>query len=243
MPNVTEAHDARRPVPLPHRPRAARLLGRGWRFANELLFARRYRDYRLERVQGVPLVVTPGVFNPRLLRSGAYFAGALEPLIDASNRVLDMGTGSGIGAVFAARRGARVIAVDINPEAVRCARINVALNRLDDRIEVRPGDLFAPVAGERFDLILFNPPFVRGLPKSDADRAWRSLDVPERFAARLRAHLAPGGRALVLLSSFGDAGMFLTAFRREALGVRRIARRRFVNEELAIYQLAEAATP
>ena len=76
--------------------------------------------------------------------------------------VLDMGTGSGIAAIAAARRGARVVAVDISTEAVRCARINVLLNRVDDRVEIRCGDLFEPVQGERFDLVLFNPPFYAG---------------------------------------------------------------------------------
>ncbi len=59
----------------------------------------------------------------------------------------------------------RVVAVDINPAAVRCAQINALLNQLEQRIEVRRGDLFAPVAGERFDLVLFNPPFLRGAPR------------------------------------------------------------------------------
>jgi methylase of polypeptide subunit release factors len=231
--------DASLSAPPPRLPRVARLLGRGWRRANEFLCARRYHDYRLERVQGVPIVVMPGVFNPKLLRTGAYFAAALGR--EHGARVLDMGTGSGIGAVFAARRGAHVTALDISAAAVRCARINAALNGLEDRILVRESDLFGAVAGERFDLVQFNPPFVRGRPRSDADRAWRSLDVPERFAGALRAHLAPSGRALVLLSSFGDAGMFLSAFRREALAIRRIAGKRFLNEELAIYELSEPA--
>ena len=95
---------------------------------------------------------------------------------------LDMGTGSGVGAIFAARRGYRVVAVDINPQAVRCARINTLLNRLEERIEVRRGDLFEPVRGERFDLVLFNPPFFVGEPRSDLDRAWRGREVLERFA-------------------------------------------------------------
>src|SRR5205823_1604642 len=104
-------------------------------------------------------------------------------------RALDMGTGSGIGAVFAARAGYRVVGVDLNPEAVRCARINALMNRLEDRLEAREGDLFAPVAGERFDLILFNPPFFRGEPRDALDMAWRSVDVLERFAEGLPSAL------------------------------------------------------
>ena len=52
------------------------------------------------------------------------------------------------------------MAVDINPEAVRCAGINALLNHFEHKIEVRHGDLFAAVPAERFDLIVFNPPFL-----------------------------------------------------------------------------------
>jgi HemK-related putative methylase len=115
--------------------------------------------------------------------------------------VLDMGTGSGVGAIAAARRGARVIAVDISSEAVRCARINALLNRVDDRVEVRCGDLFEPVQGERFDLVLFNPPFYAGTPRALWEHAWRSDDALDRFARELPSVLNPSGRALVIVSS------------------------------------------
>jgi len=151
--------------------------------------------------------------------------------------VLDMGTGSGVCAVFAARHARRVVAVDINPAAVRCATLNVLMNHLEHRIEVRHGDLFAPVATERFDLILFNPPFVRGTPRDDRDRAWRATDVVERFAAGLRDHMKPGANALVLLSTFGDAPVFLEEFRNQAFDVALLAERAFVNERLALFRL------
>src|SRR5258708_40043817 len=91
-----------------------------------------------------------------------------SPLADPGlgARALDMGTGSGVGAVFAARRGFQVVGVDLNPDAVRCARANVLLNGLEERIEIRHGAPFEPVSGERFDLVLWNPPFFRGKPTS-----------------------------------------------------------------------------
>ncbi len=150
-----------------------------------------------------------------------------------------MGTGSGIGAVFAARRGFRVVGVDLNPEAVRCARINALLNGLEDRIEIREGDLFGPVAGERFDLVLFNPPFFRGQPRGLFDLAWRGVDVLERFAAGLPDCLAPGGQALVLLSTDGDADGMLRALEAAGLTVGIAARRHFGNEIMTIYSIRD----
>jgi release factor glutamine methyltransferase len=134
-----------------------------------------------------------------------------------------------------------VVAVDINPAAVHCADINARLNHVEHLIELRQGDLFAPVAGERFDLVVFNPPFLRGTPRDNRDRAWRSTDVAERFAAGLHAHLKPFGSALVVLSTFGDAQAFLQEFRRRDFAISVLAERRFVNERLAIFRLSPAA--
>ena len=136
------------------------------------------------------------------------------------------------------RAARRVVAVDINLAAVRCTAINAMLNGVEHRLDVRHGDLFAPVAGERFDLILFNPPFLRGVPRDDRERAWRSHDVAERFAAGVREHLKPSGSALVVLSSFGGAAVFLEEFRKHGLAISVLAERRFITERLAIFKLA-----
>src|SRR5215469_2503499 len=219
-------------------PKLSRLVGKVLALSNRLTGKARYDDFRLERVHGVPILVTPSVFNPKVLRTGAFLAAQLDARqVRADAEVLDIGTGSGVCAIFAAQHARRVVAVDINPAAVRCAAINAHLNHLEHRIEVRHGDLFAPVAGERFDLIAFNPPFLRGAPLSDRDRAWRSVDVAERFAAGLSDHLKPGGAALVVLSTFGNARVFLEQARERGCLISVIAQRRFVNERLAVFKV------
>jgi release factor glutamine methyltransferase len=115
--------------------------------------------------------------------------------------------------------------------------INTLLNNLDHKIDVRHGDLFEAVGGERFDLVLFNPPFLRGAPRDQRDRAWRSSDVAERFAGGLAAHLKPGGSALVLLSTFGDGQAFLDEFHSRRFRISVHAERRFVNERLTLFRL------
>ena len=215
-----------------------RVLSFAWLYLKRPFLLRRVRRPVLERIDGVLLVSLPDVLNPVVFRSGELLARtvATSPLAEPSDqRALDMGTGTGVGAVFLARRGWRVVAVDLNPEAVRCARINVLLNRLEDRVEVRQGDLFAPVAGERFDLVLFNPPFFRGEPKGLFDLAWRATDVMERFAAGLPGVLTQNGRALVLLSTDGDAEGMLKALSAHGLQVEPAVRRDFGNEVMTIY--------
>jgi HemK-related putative methylase len=208
-----------------------------WRY--RLLQQQRHRDFVLERVGGMPLLVAPGVLNPRLMRTGEFFASQLRSaLLPADAAVLDMGTGSGVCALFAARYARQVVAVDINAAAVRCARVNALINQCEEKIEVLQGDLFAPLAGRRFDVVLFNPPFLHGVPRNDADRAWRSTDIAQRFASGLREHLRPLGFALVLLSNYGGAHQFVSQFRRREFAISVVAERDYINERLAILKLS-----
>jgi len=218
------------------------LIGRVLHRWYRLFGQRRHREVVLERVDGTPLLVMPGVLNPRLMRSGAFFASRLGPeLIRADAKVLDMGTGSGICALIAARYARSVSAIDISAAAVRCTHLNVLLNGLEDRITVLQGDLFVPVSAQRFDVVLFNPPFKRGAPRNDPDRAWRSSDVAERFAASLPQHLTPAGCALVVLSTYGDAAAFVREFERRGFTIEVIASRSFVNERLSLVRLRPTA--
>jgi HemK-related putative methylase len=194
----------------------------------------------VEVVDDALLVVLPGVHNPSVFRSGALLARNLGDLLvkyagPLRRTALDMGTGSGIGAVFAARLGYHVIGVDINPAAVRCARANAVLNGVDERCEILHGDLFEPVAEERFDLVIFNPPFYRGEPDGSSDAAWRSTDVPERFATGLPAALQPHGVALIILSTDGDQEGILDAMRQHGLAVETALQHDFGNEIMTIY--------
>jgi len=122
---------------------------------------------------------------------------------------------------------------------VRCTRINALLNNV--AVEARQGDLFAPVANERFDVVLFNPPYYRGAPRDPLDHAWRSLDLPERFASQLTAHLTDHGYACVVLSTDGDAHAFVEGFQRNQLHYEVLARRDFLNEVMTIYKVQPAA--
>ncbi len=212
-----------------------------WLNLKKPFLARRIRRPTLEWIGEAPFLVLPQVLNPVVFRSGEFLANVVSEHLsaapDASPHTLDMGCGSGVAGIFAARGGSRVVAVDINPEAVRCTRINLYLNRLEERVEVRLGDLFGALnPGERFDLVLFNPPFFRGRPRDWFDTAWRGVDVMERFAQGLPKVLRPGGTALVLLSTDGDAASMLGALKEAAMEVHAYARRDYGNEVMTVYR-------
>jgi release factor glutamine methyltransferase len=154
----------------------------------------------------VRVIVFPGVLRPP--SDSALLGGVLARLAgDLTGRaVLDLCSGTGILGLTAARLGARVTAVDISRRAVACARLNARLNHL--ALEVLRGDLFEPVRGRRFDVIVSNPPYIPA-PPGDAPRgAARAWDAGpdgrvfiDRICERAAEHLQPGGRVLLVQSS------------------------------------------
>lgn len=214
-----------------------------WRALYRLRFRlwqqHRYHRLVLEWVAARPFLILPGVFNPALFLVSEFMVTALnETLVPPGSRALDMGTGCGIGAVFLAQWAAQVTAVDINPQAVRCAHLNALLNQVDNQVIVSAGDLFAPVAGQQFDVILFNPPYLRGQPRDMADRAFHATDVVERFAAQLGTHLTPTGHALLLLTSMADEPYFCRLFQQQGFTVHPTARYDAHTELVTLYQIS-----
>jgi methylase of polypeptide subunit release factors len=119
---------------------------------------------------------------------------------------LDLGTGCGAQALFATRHADRVVATDLNPRAVAMARLTMALNGLD--VDIREGDMLAPVAGEAFGLVVANPPFVISPSQSYLFRdAGYPLDGLCRALVRaVPAHLSAGGHFQCLASWAHVAG-------------------------------------
>ncbi len=200
---------------------------------------RRLDRLRIRRVRGLELVVLPGVFDPVVFRSGDFLAEVLgRAPLEPEAEVLDLGTGSGVLAVAAAARGCRVTAVDIQPAAVRCARLNAWLHGLEERIEVLEGNLFEPVAGRRFDRVLFNPPYLSGSPSREEEQAFRAPGAAGRFAAGLGNHLRPGGFALVVLSDAGRERDFLEALERAGFACRSVAEHDSISEVFRVFQIS-----
>jgi ribosomal protein L3 glutamine methyltransferase len=141
---------------------------------------------------------------------------------DAIGRVLDLCTGSGCIAVACAHAfpDARVDATELSEAAAAVARRNVREHGVQDRVEVLTGDLYDPVGGARYDLILSNPPYVSAAEMAELPAEYRrepalglaagtdGLDVVRRILAGARRHLNPGG---ILVVEVGDSADRLAA--------------------------------
>jgi methylase of polypeptide subunit release factors len=121
--------------------------------------------------------------------------------LDALDVAFDVGTGTGVLAALLARRGfTRVVATDISPQAVACARDNVARLGLP-QVEVVEADLYPP---GRASLVVCNPPWLPGTPSSALDQAIFDTGMLQRFLAGLPGHLAPGGGGWLVLSDIAE---------------------------------------
>jgi release factor glutamine methyltransferase len=139
--------------------------------------------------------------------------------------VLDMGTGCGILGIIAAEKASAVVAVDINPYAVRCALENAKLNGVADKISFVQGDMFAPLSLEvKFDVILFNAPYLPseyGEEKSWLSRAWtggcNGRQPIDCFITEAPKHLKQNGRILLLQSTLSGLDETMEGFSRMGL--------------------------
>jgi release factor glutamine methyltransferase len=163
----------------------------------------------------------------------------------AGSRVLDVGTGGGALALAAVRAGARsVTAVDLSVRSVVSARVNALLHRAP--LEVRRGDLFTPVRGRPFDVVLANPPYVPAetetLPRHRPGRSWDAgrdgRAVIDRICAEVASVLVPGGRLLMVHSVLAGEERTLEQLRQRGFEAAVVAR---ADEPLGPVMRARAA--
>ena len=174
------------------------------------------------------IMTLPGVFRP--ISDSRLLADCARQALSPGAAAVDVCTGSGAIAVALAQAGAgSVTAIDASRRAVASAALNARLNGVS--LRVLRGDLLEPVAGERFDLIVSNPPYVpsEDLPAGGAARAWDAGPDGRVFIDRIceeaPAHLAPGGSLLLVHSSVCGEGPTLERLQSRGLEASVVARR------------------
>lgn len=177
------------------------------------------------------MIVPPGVFRPR--SDTWLLARALEEHLAPGASVLDVCCGSGALAITAAlARAGDVTAVDVSRRAIATTRVNARVNRVT--VCARRGDLFAPVARQRFDVIVSNPPYLPAdgaePPRGGRERAWDAgpdgRALLERILIDAPRHLRMHGVLLLAQSSVTGAGQTLDGLREGGLEPSVVARRR-----------------
>lgn len=182
------------------------------------------KEGQLIEYLGKNFLVYPGVFWP----SEDSKAIVKNYIINKGEEVLDLCTGSGVIAVFSAINGAkRVLATDINPDAVKCAEKNAERHGFNSVIEVRFSDMFTSIKPqEKFDVITINPPFT---PHSASDFAERTvwdenLTVQNKFFEGVKQHLKKNGRIYMSQAKFGAVESMKEKARKSGFSVKCIGK-------------------
>ncbi len=140
--------------------------------------------------------------------------------------VWDIGTGTGLIALSFKKNGARyVLATDLNPDAVKNAKVNSKLLKLD--IDVRRLNLFGTVKN-KFDVITFNPPFTNALPKASHDISFWDKDhkTVKSFLKDIQRYLKPSGKAFIAWSSFADTRKLKVIAKKYNIKLKQVGKRK-----------------
>lgn len=203
------------------------------------------KPYEIE-ILGKDFVVLPGVFSPSFFDSTPIFTSAIP--VRGGDEFLEIGAGTGITSVFAALKGAgRVVAVDINPNAVENVRANTELHGVEQIVTALEGDVYSTIGkGERFDSIYWNLPFIYAddefefrsvLERSLFDPGYRKT---AEFLSSAGRFLKPRGRVYAGFGNFGDQRRFDQIVVNECFEIQELTREKGVEGqevEFILFQL------
>lgn len=200
-----------------------------------ILYRKKIKKTHTVKFEGMKLRILPGVFHPKYFFTTKLMLRNIK--IEKGIKVLDMGCGSGALGIHLALRGADVTAADINPAAVKAARLNGELNKI--RIKVVESDLFAKIEDNDFDVIVFNPPFFEDMPVTDDERAFYAgpgLKVLERFAETAAGHLSNDGMIYITFTDIADLDLFHRIFRDTNWSLTTIVENNILCEKIFIFK-------
>ncbi len=155
-------------------------------------------------VKNVKITVFPDVYSPAYFKDSEWFAEVLRALVGQGD-LLEIGTGTGIVALFAALNGGKITATDINPAAVENAKYNFKKHNITAKVHC--GDMYEPVPpDQKFDVIFWNHPFNWGENPEESVPLQAGFDFHygnlEKYIAQAHRHLKETGKLLLGTGNF-----------------------------------------
>jgi len=172
------------------------------------------------------------------------FLFAENLVVNQNDVVLDVGTGCGIIGILAAKKAKKVVAIDVNPHAVSCARMNAKLNGVAGKMDIRLGNLFEPVEGnEKFDVIVFNAPYLsseRSEQKTWIGRAWAGgpsgMELVDQFISEAPRYLMEKGKIVLVQSTLSNVDETIRKLGEEGLSAVIVAKKKVAFETIVVIQ-------
>lgn len=155
--------------------------------------------------QGITVRISPGVFHPGFFFSTRVLSDYLQSQDLRNRKVLELGAGSGYLSIYCSKRGARVTATDINPQALKNCVDNARRNKV--AVDVVESDLFDRVAPDEFDLIIINPPYYPKAVRDNRDMAWycgENFEYFEKLSVQLKEKRKTANQVIMILSEDCD---------------------------------------
>jgi release factor glutamine methyltransferase len=195
-----------------------------------------YRKPRTYKYKGINVIVHPDVFPPHLTFSTKILLDFIDTLDLKQKNVLELGCGSGIISLFANKKGANVIASDINETALEYLQKASVKNNLP--IKCIHSNLFENLAKFSFDYIIINPPYYPKQPNNIKEQAWfcgEKFEYFERLFQQLSKYLSQNNSTYMILSQDCNFEIITSIAKKNQLNLSIIEKRNIWNESNYIY--------
>ncbi|MBL0032794.1 MAG: methyltransferase [Bacteroidetes bacterium] len=197
------------------------------------------------KYQDVALKIKPGVFHPRFFSSTSFMLEFLEFMNFSKKKVIEIGSGSGLISIVAAKEGANVTAVDICPLAIENTKLNVSLNSeiINDypgSVEVFESDLFGNVKTGVFDILIVNPPFYPGVARKPSDHAWyagKDFEYFQKLFVQCKEHMDSSSEMYMVLSEDCNFTKIFGLAKENSLTIKAVSVKQFLTENLYIFKI------
>jgi release factor glutamine methyltransferase len=199
------------------------------------------RKPRRFRFQGVELLIQPEVFHPGMFYSTRFLIDYLRQFDLRGKSLWELGCGSGLISILAAKQGASVTASDSNPVAIESLRLDALRNRVT--LDLMTSDLFAETPRRVFDWIVINPPYYKGNPQTLAQQAWHAgerYEFFDRLFGGIKDYMGGATTTCMVLSDGCDLSRIRSLAHDHGLVLEQKAFKRLAIEDNLIFHIVPA---